>query len=216
MSDRRTIRLLLLDDHAVFREALAVYLAAEPGFEVAARCASVGDALDAVLREPIDVVLLDLDLGDSRGGAFCTLAREAGFAGRILVLTARVGELEALQLWAGGVSGIFLKSSSPELLAPAIRRVAGGETWMDPAFFPAAPEQPAPPALAALSGRERLVLMRIYEGLGNKEIAAGLNTTEASIKSSIQRIFVKLGVRSRSQLVRAVARHVEARCSAPS
>jgi DNA-binding NarL/FixJ family response regulator len=99
-----------------------------------------------------------------------------------------------------GVSGIFLKQSSPALLIAAIRKVIGGEMWLDGnsarLLVPAA----NPPL--EFTGREREVLRGVFEGLSNKEIAVRLGISESTVKAGLQQLFQKTGVRTRSQLVR--------------
>ena len=105
-----------------------------------------------------------------------------------------------------GVCGIFLKHSPPELLTEAIRRVMGGETWIDrhcvQGLVKAVEAEGRQSRKNQLSERERDVLKRVFAGESNKEIAVHLNISEASVKSALQQLFVKTGVRTRSQLVR--------------
>ena len=125
------IRLLLLDDHVLFREGLSRLLASEPGFEMVGNCGTSAEALDVLQGSPVDIVLLDFDLGEDHGSQFIAAARRAGYAGKILMVTAGMDAAEssiALQL---GASGIFLKHNSPVTLAKAIRLVASGEMWVD-------------------------------------------------------------------------------------
>jgi PAS domain S-box-containing protein len=103
----------------------------EPDFEMAACCASVGEAVDIFRQKPIDLVLLDFDLGKEDGFQFFASARQAGFEGRVLMVTAGMTDAESVRALGLGVSGIFLKHSSPVLLARAIRKVMAGETWLD-------------------------------------------------------------------------------------
>jgi two-component system nitrate/nitrite response regulator NarL len=191
------IRILLVDDHALFREGLARLLASEPDFEVVAHCASVGEALKALAANPVHLVLLDVDLGNERGLDFLLRSRQEGYAGMV--------ESEAALLIGQGAAGIFLKRDSTQLLAEGIRTVASGRAWIDQAYLaslvggrPAGP--PAGPE--DLSDRERAVLRGVFDGLANKEIAARLQMSESSIKGILQQMFHKTGVRTRSQLVR--------------
>jgi DNA-binding NarL/FixJ family response regulator len=202
------IRILIVDDHAVFREALSLLLAAETDLTVADKCESVEQALAVVLNRPIDLVLLDLELAGHRGSGFCRLSRELGFRGRIIVLTAKVDSNEMVRLLVDGASGIFLKRTSPELLPRAIRKVAAGETWVDPTLLPDQPESAEAQAIRALAAREREVLLGVFEGLTNKEIGAGLRISEESVKASVQQLFAKLGVRTRVQLARRMMTHI--------
>src|ERR1022692_3386313 len=125
------IRILVVDDHTLFRESVARLLAAEPDFEIAGHCASAGEALRLVAMTPVDVVLLDYDLGDGKGMDFLAKAQSVGFTGRVLVVTAGVSELEAAQMIRQGIAGILRKHCSPAALAQSIRDVSGGKDYLD-------------------------------------------------------------------------------------
>src|ERR1700720_1392589 len=94
----RTVSILILDDHALFRESVARLLATEPGFEVTAHCGSIDEALKTLRQSPIDIVLLDFDLGEQDGTEFMRLAKQQGFSGRVLVVTAGVEESKVAEL----------------------------------------------------------------------------------------------------------------------
>jgi len=200
------IRLLLVDDHSLFRESLARLLESEAGFEVLGSCATVADALTLVERKPVDVVLLDFDLQREAGSSFLPAARAAGFLGKVLLVTAGMSEADTVQALKLGASGIFEKRDSPLALAQAIRVVLAGGTWLNRALVQTIIQQAEGPesskAEKPLTERERQVLQGVYEGLTNKEIAQQLSASESAIKSALQQLFAKCGVRTRSQLVR--------------
>ena len=199
------IRALLVDDHAVFRESVASVLAARPEFEVTP-CATIREALQALAQAPVDLVLLDHDLGSERASQFLPAARQIGFAGRVLIVTAWVSDTEARRLVRQGVSGIFLKESPLSVLAESMRQVMNGQTWLDKRYANLASEQPLEPEADVgpkFNERQRKVLRFVLEGLSNKEIASQLNVSESAIKAVIQQLFAKMRVRNRSQLVRA-------------
>ncbi len=100
-------RILLIDDHSLFREAIARLLSAEPDFEVAGECATVEEGLSQLQSSNADVVLLDINLGLQQGGAFLNLAWEQGFNGKVLVVTAGVSKIEATRLMARGCSSDY-------------------------------------------------------------------------------------------------------------
>jgi DNA-binding NarL/FixJ family response regulator len=162
------ISILLLDDHALFREGLSRLLEGQPDLELAACCASVSEATDVLRRKPIDLVLLDYDLGKERGFEFITQAREWGFKGRFLMVTAGMSDAESVQALDLGVSGIFPKHSSPALLRQAIRKVMAGETWLDENAIQALVRFSKHPGAAnqtkPLTERETQVLHRVFEG----------------------------------------------------
>lgn len=212
MSILSPISILVVDDHVLVREAIARLLAREPECAQVAQASTVAEAIDILEQRPVDLVLLDIDLGAERGGAFVVKARSLGYDGKILVLTAGIPEREAHELLKLGIHGIFLKSRPPALLAESIRKVLAGELWLDEHFQSAAAgRKPAPPeARAPLTQRERDVLRGVFEGLANKEIAARLNISESSVKMALQQLFDKTGVRSRAQLTRvALERYLD-------
>jgi DNA-binding NarL/FixJ family response regulator len=198
--------LLLLDDHILFREGLSRLLASEPDFEIAGNCGDSSEALLILHGTPVDIVLLDFDIGKDHGGQFISAARQAGYAGKILMVTAGMSAKESSIALKLGASGIFLKHNSPGSLATAIRLVASGEMWVDQKVIQMMADEvqqgkeasPAP----LLTEREQQVLQGVFEGLANKEIAGRLGVTEGAVKACMQELFHKTRVRTRSQLVR--------------
>jgi DNA-binding NarL/FixJ family response regulator len=209
------IRILVIDDHMLFRESLVRLLSTEPDIEVVARCSTVAEGRQALLTEPVDVVLLDYDLGDEIG---TDLLARLGFRGsdtRVIMVTAGMAANATLNAVNAGVSGIVLKHSDPRYLVEAIRKVAGGETWWDPGILRTTAavvrdegEATTGASVRLLTERQRQVLRSILDGLTNKEIAARLQASETAVKATIQELFHKAGVRTRSQLVRvAIEKH---------
>jgi DNA-binding NarL/FixJ family response regulator len=204
----QTVQILLLDDHALFRESVSRLLSVEPGFEITAHCGTIEEALQVMRRKSIDLVLLDFDLGDRDGREFLRLARQQGFEGKVLVVTAGVDNAAVSELVRSGISGLFRKHDSAALLAQGIREVIAGKVWLDQAQLQTALRTES--ATAPLSPtrrfteREQQVLSAVFEGLANKEIAARVGVSEGSVKSTLQQLFSKTGVRTRSQLVRIV------------
>jgi DNA-binding NarL/FixJ family response regulator len=196
----------LLDDHTLFRQGVSRLLGSEADFELVAECGTPAEALEVLRKMPVDIVLLDFDLGEDRGTRFITDAQKAGFTGRFLMLTAGMSGTESAIAFQLGASGIFLKHNSPALLAEAIRAVELGRMWVDPKIVQSMANTVAPPSAAAmrkaLTAREQEVLQGIFEGLSNKEIAAHLGVTDNAVKATLQQLFEKTGVRTRSQLVR--------------
>lgn len=201
------IQLLLVDDHTLFRVMLSRLLDTDPDFRVVAHCSSIPEALEALAHHRVDLALLDYDLGKRETGfQFIRLARDSGYAGRIFIVTAGMSDGDYVRALGLGVCGVFLKHSSPELLTEAIHKVMAGETWFDQrciqALVQAVETESGAVRRNELTERERQVLKGLFEGLSNKEIGARLNISEASVKSALQQLFLKTGVRTRSQLVR--------------
>jgi two-component system, NarL family, nitrate/nitrite response regulator NarL len=197
-----TIRVLLVDDHALFRDSVAAALS-QPGLTME-HCGRIVEALDILSQRPVDVVLLDHDLGSERASHFLPAARQAGFEGRVLVVTAWISDTEARRLLRQGVAGIFLKEAPLDQLREAIRTVAMGGSYLDRSFARIAEatestQRPHPPIF---NDRQRRVLRFVLEGLSNKEIAWRLQISESYVKAILQSLFQKTGVRTRGQLVR--------------
>src|SRR5499427_2680256 len=139
----RRIRLLLLDDHILFREGLQRLLVSEPDFETVAECGTPAEALEVLSRDAVDVVLLDFDLEDDTGTRFIGSASAAGYRGKILMVTAGMSPLDISVAKKLGISGIFLKHDSPKALLETIRTIAAGSEAPETRSLPAGAGQRA-------------------------------------------------------------------------
>ena len=205
------IAVLIVDDHAVFRESVAKALSSEPDLEVS-HCATIGAALQVLSQSPIDIVLLDHDLGAERASQFLPAARQSGYNVRVLVVTAWVSDTEARRLLRQGVSGIFAKENPLSALAESIRAVQSGKTWLDQRYCNlAAGDQRGNQKGSGprFNERQRKILRFVLEGLSNKEIAWHLQISESYVKAILQSLFQQTGVRTRGQLVRVTLEHYE-------
>lgn len=201
----RTIKLLLVDDHAMFRESLARVLERESGFIIAAQSSSASEALKIVDTCGANMVLLDVDLGHERAVDFVLGAKGKGFAGEILVVTAGISDREAIQLVQAGVTGILHKHNSTEVLCNAIRQVAAGEAYLEKNYL--APlfrsvDRTREESRPTLTVRDKAVLGFIFQGFTNKDIGTRLQISEGAVKASLRHLCDKLGVRTRAQLVK--------------
>ena len=214
---RRTC-VLLVDDHTLFRESIARLLSREPDLDVVGHCGTIQEGLRVLKERPVDLVLLDYDLGQGKGNDFLRLAREAGIDTRMLIVTAGVEPARAAELIRAGISGIFMKRDSAASLAQSIRDIMAGKVSFERQIFEQAMSSSASavePHSNVLTDRERQVLASVFEGFANKEIAAELGVSESSVKATIQQLFAKTGVRTRSQLVRvALERYQDERSDA--
>jgi|HubBroStandDraft_6_1064221.scaffolds.fasta_scaffold189716_2 DNA-binding NarL/FixJ family response regulator len=209
-TEEKRIRLVLLDDHGLFRASLGCLLASEPDFEVAGECGTSAEALEILKHSGVDIILLDFDLGSERGSEFISAVRKAGYQGRFLIVTGAPDARRSALALKLGASGIFLKSEAPDRLVQAIRLVAKGDVWVDQKVIQLLADQlvdrhPQPEDHGfdgPFGDRERKVLLGILGGLTNKKIGDNMGLSESSVKNLVQRLFAKAGVKTRSQLVR--------------
>jgi two-component system nitrate/nitrite response regulator NarL len=207
------IRLYLLDDHALFREGLVSLLSTNEEFELVGASGSVSEALRQIPQLQPEVLILDYDLGEQTAVQVLESLGRSGFIGKILLVTAGLPDRDALALIRNGVSGIFHKLHAPADLQRCIREVAQGRTLIEQEYLrgliASATSEFEEPA-ARFTGRDRDILRALMEGLANKEIASQLRISESAVKASIQSLFAKTGVRTRSQLVRiALEKYVD-------
>jgi two-component system, NarL family, nitrate/nitrite response regulator NarL len=183
---------------------VARLLAGETDFELVDSCASIDKAVEVLQRAVVDIVLLDFYFDKCDGTDFIRLAREHGFSGKILLVTAGISDGDATELISAGISGIFLKHDSIELLAQVIRYVVAGRVWIEQEDLKRMMEHRAATTVSAteFSEREQAVLSCVFEGFTNRKIAEQMGVSTGSIKATLQQLFSKSGVRTRSQLVR--------------
>ena len=214
------IRLLLVDDHTLFRESLRRLLEGEEGVRISGDFANAEDALASVEGGlDFDAALVDYELGGSGNGLdLVRKMRKVRPDARVLMVTAGMGSAELMRAVTELDAGIFLKTEPTVELMLAIERTAKGERWISSRAslaliasggLAAGGERPAG---ERLSTRESGVLRGVLEGHSNKEIGAQLEMTESSVKAVLQKLFERAGVRSRSQLVRyAIETQIEPR-----
>jgi two-component system nitrate/nitrite response regulator NarL len=199
------IKLLLIDDHVMFREGLARALEKQRDFVLVGQAGSSAEAIRVLETTPTDIVLLDVDLGPERALDFMRAARRAGFNGQVLVVTAGLSDHEAVQLVQSGVSGILHKTNSTEILFHTIRQVASGEVTLEKAYLGPlfrSVDRSQPQGKPKLTERDKTVLRFVLQGLTNRQIAAKLDISEGAVKASLRHVCDKLDVRTRTQLVR--------------
>jgi two-component system, NarL family, nitrate/nitrite response regulator NarL len=207
------IRILMVDDHSLFRESLGRLLESSAGIRVVGECGSLAEAQTSLSKTQADVVLLDYNLGDEEGSALLEYLRQHHRNTKVLVVTAGMPDATTLRMLEGGAAGVFLKHNSLDQLLSAIQRIASGEPWLDAGVLRALVAKRSAPAESVersrlLTTRQSEVMQGILDGLTNKEIALSLKVSESSIKAVIQELFHKAGVRTRSQLVRvAIEKH---------
>jgi DNA-binding NarL/FixJ family response regulator len=196
-----TIRLLIVDDHPIFRDGLRGIFADEPAFAVVGEAANGAEAVALVERLGVDVVLMDLRMPEMGGVEAIRRLAQAAPAVRILVLTTFDTDSDVLPAIEAGATGYLLKDAPREELLRAVRAAARGEAVLSPSVAVRLMGQLRKPASDPLSQREREVLRLIAVGATNREVAARLFVSEATIKTHLLHIYEKLGVRDRAAAV---------------
>ena len=203
------IRVLLADDQELVRTGLRGILRTEFGFDVVGECADGSQVIAAVQSLAPDIVLMDVRMPVVDGVRATRELRDRDASPPVLALTTFDDDEVLAGMLRAGASGFILKGVPAEDLQRAVRAVAGGGAWLDPAvtgrvlaIYRSAPA-PAPPdaGLGALTSREREVLALIGQGQTNAEIAAGLFVGEGTIKTHINHVFTKLQLRDRAAAV---------------
>lgn len=213
--------MLLVDDEAMVRSGLAMVLGAEPDIEVVGEAVDGAQAVELAARLHPEVVVMDLRMPGTDGVEATRLLTSDAFldtvptVAAVLVLTTFGEDASVRAALRAGASGFVLKTSAPRLLGEAVRALARGDGWLDPAVTRrlladfagrAEPSGATPEHLAQLTRREREVLTAVAHGLGNAEIARHFMLSEATVKTHVHRILVKLGVTDRAQAVAAAFR----------
>ncbi|NUT51306.1 MAG: response regulator transcription factor [Saccharothrix sp.] len=200
-----SIRVLIVDDHPVVRAGIAALLAGEPDIDVIGECADADEALRSAAARKPDVVLMDLQLGPGPDGVAATERLTAlPDPPKVLVLTTYDADVDITRTVAAGAAGYLLKAGPPEDLFRGIRAAARGETALAPqvaARLVGRMRDPVP----ALSPRETEIVQLLAEGLINRQIAARLFISEATVKTHLIHIYDKLGVDSRAAAVAVAA-----------
>ncbi|NDU71812.1 response regulator [Actinomadura sp. DSM 109109] len=196
------ITLLIVDDHPVVRDGLRGMFAAAPGFEVLAEAADGREAV--VLAEELrpDVVLMDLRMPGGGGVEAIAELTRRGLPCRVLVLTTYDTDTDTIPAIEAGATGYLLKDAPRDELFDAVRAAAGGRTVLSPAIAARLVSRMRDPrGGGSLSARELEVLRLVARGTGNREIAAELFISEATVKTHLTHIYAKLDVNDRAAAV---------------
>lgn len=195
------IRLLIVDDHPVVRDGLRGMFAGESDFEVVAEAANGTEALARARVFHPDVVLMDLRMPELDGVSTIRAMTESGIAARVLVLTTYDTDGDVLAAIEAGATGYLLKDAPRQELLRAVRAAARGEGVLSPSVTSRLLDQVRQPAKEAVSERELEVLQLIARGFNNREAAAHLFISEATVKTHLLHIYAKLGVNDRAAAV---------------
>jgi DNA-binding NarL/FixJ family response regulator len=200
-----SIRIMIVDEHPIVREALRVLIQAEPGMEVVGEVSSGAEALEQVRQLGPDVVLLNQVTPHQYGLPVIHRIRAESPRTQLIVLTSSLDDTEVIESLRAGVLGYLLKDSSPRDLLTAIKSVAGGQLWLGSAVFSKVlqdirPTEQAQRPKTVLTEREREVASLVAEGLSNQGIAERLFISERTARSHVSNILGKLRLTSRTQL----------------
>jgi DNA-binding NarL/FixJ family response regulator len=211
---RATIRILIADDHPIVRDGLRKLLCLEDDFEIVGEASDGREVLDKVQEYDPDVLLLDLRMPNLDGLSTLQALSQLNKHTKVIVLTASEDKNEFVQAMKLGCSGIVLKQTAPELIVKSIRKVHGGEIWLDSHTTAAVMRQFAAPGAdlnssgagakgrerSPLSAREREIVQLVAQGYKNKEMAEKMFISEQTVKNHLHNIFDKLGVSDRLEL----------------
>jgi DNA-binding NarL/FixJ family response regulator len=200
----RVIRVFLLDDHEVVRTGLRELLETDGDIEIVGES---GSALEAIARIPAlrpNVAVLDARLPDGNGIDVCRQVRSVDPSIQGLILTSYEDDEALFAAIMAGAAGYVLKQIRGTDLVDAVRRVASGQSMLDPAVTQRVLERirsgvEAPNELKSLTEQERRILMHVAEGLTNREIAAKMFLAEKTVKNYVSSLLAKLGLERRTQ-----------------
>jgi two-component system, NarL family, nitrate/nitrite response regulator NarL len=212
-SRKPSIRILIADDHPIVRDGLRKLLSLEDDFEIIGEASDGREVLDKVQELDPDVLLLDLRMPNLDGLSTLQAMTQLNKKTKVIVLTASEDKNEFVQAMKLGCSGIVLKQTAPELIVKSIRKVYGGEIWLDSHTTAAVMRQFAVPGelggpsgngktreRSPLSTREREIVQLVAQGYKNKEMAEKMFISEQTVKNHLHNIFDKLGVSDRLEL----------------
>jgi DNA-binding NarL/FixJ family response regulator len=191
-----TIRIVIADDHQLFRQGLKSLLLSEPEVSIVGETDRTDNLLDLLARAPCDLLLLDLQMERNALADIETLAERVP----VLVLTASEVPADAVAALRKGARAVVFKRFAVEDLMHAIRTVAAGSVWLPANLHTHVAEQLRKPAMSALSPREEAVVRYVALGLRNAEVAHALSISVETVKTHLNSIFRKLGVRDRVEL----------------
>ncbi|MGX5716624.1 response regulator [Arthrobacter sp. MAHUQ-56] len=205
------VRVLLVDDHPVVRAGLRAMLTGIEGISIAAEAADGKAALKelarlAALGEPVDVVLMDLQMGEGMDGVTATAAiRKLDAPPPVLILTTYDTDADILAAVEAGASGYMLKDAPPEQLRQAVLQAAAGGTVLAPRAAALLMDRISNPGMS-LTPREVQLLELLATGLSNRAIAKQVFISEATVKTHLVHIYGKLGVDNRTAAIAAATK----------
>ena len=208
MTTSPQIRIVIADDHPLFREGLRTLLESDPRFTVVGEAGDASAAVQAVRRHTPDVLLLDLAMPEASGLEALRLLTVDPPPTRAIVLTAAIGRMETVQAVQLGARGVVLKADASGVLFESIAAVVAGHFWLGSQQLPdqeAALRKSLSPTADAgrdfdLSPREKEIVVALADGLTNRDIAERFGLSEITVKHHLRSIFDKCGVSNRLEL----------------
>jgi DNA-binding NarL/FixJ family response regulator len=205
------IRIVIADDHPIFRDGLRKLLTLEADFRVVAEARDGKDVLEVLGEHQPDILLLDLNMPGLDGLAVLKNLQNSRTKTKVILLTAAEDKNKFVQAMKFGTCGVVLKQTATEVLIKSIRKVHAGEIWLDSHTTAAVMRQfsaaMAPTPLGGgnrdrspLSQREREIVVLVAQGFKNKEMAEKMFISEQTVKNHLHNIFDKLGVSDRLEL----------------
>jgi DNA-binding NarL/FixJ family response regulator len=204
---QNSIRVILADSQAIYRVGMRKVFALEDDIRVVAQAETLDNLYAALTRFPTDVVVLEGQLIAGTVDAIPQFMRRAPEA-KLIVQVSETDESNTVELYRRGVRGVVARSISPDLLVKCVRKIAGGETWIDnqsiswviQAYRAQAATLTNPRSQPRLTEKELAIIACITRGMRNKEIAYQIGTTEQVVKNYLRKIYDKLGVSDRLEL----------------
>jgi DNA-binding NarL/FixJ family response regulator len=201
-----SIRLIIADTEPIFRVGIRKVFALEDDIRVVGQAETLGQTISALSKFPADILLFGTMISPNPQEAISEIMKKSGV--RIILVSPEMGEDETVDYLRRGIRGIVTRSINPDLLVKCVRKVHGGETWLDnkgvnwviEAYRAQATQLTSPRNKVRLSEKELLIIAGVTQGMKNKDIANEIGTTEQVVKNYLRKVYDKLGVSDRLEL----------------
>lgn len=209
----KKIKVVVADDHAMFREGLCRLIEADGDMEVVGQASDGQECLELIEKAKPDVLLLDLKMPNLDGFGVLNALKKSRSPLNAILLTASEDEKDFVEAVRQGARGVVLKQAASDTLLEGIRKVYRGEMWIDQRIVAGVmdamskPDSGGSPRRALLTGRELEIVTLVAQGLRNKDISEQLSITEQTVKNHLHNIFDKLGVSDRLELALYALHH---------
>jgi len=202
----RSVNIIVADDHPVVLRGLIALLNEDKTFKVVASCANGADALNAVRRLKPELVLLDMNMPSPNGLQILKAVVAENLPTRVCILAASLSDQEIVMASAGGAYGIILKEMAPEVLITCLHAITAGKKWFPGSLVDGALERTLEIRAQIaqvehlLTRREIEVMLKVADGLSNKEVGSQLDISEGTVKIHLHSIYNKIGISNRTSL----------------